>query len=578
MKKILTPILLSAVLLCGCQSAPSVPAEQDTRSPQLALFEDGNYALFMHFGLYSKMEGVWKGKTYRGNAEWIMNENQAGIPVEEYMAEAETFNPSEFDADAIAQMAKDAGMKYIIITSKHHEGYAMFGSDVCDFNVRDCSAVKRDLICELADACHEKGIGIGFYYSQFQDWTAPGGGGGGPKTDENGREVSFDEYFRTKCVPQVNEITTKYGDIELIWFDTPGNMDIKYSQELVELVHKNQPGCLVSSRVGNGMGDYDTYGDMEIPVANIDGLWEGIDVMQVGWGFSVEDAEWKSPEYVLKTLLSTVARGGTFMMNVGPDHKGRIPEPAKESLLKAGEWIKRYPMAVYGAGASPWGHALQWGDAVTHGDMLYLLVYEWPTDGTLEVPGIRNGIKRARIWGGSKLKFHNENGITILDVPGTAPDGPVSVIELWLDGQPDVDQTFVALDDYKTEIQTAFAEVEGCRNGKIAWMSRFGEWNTKWGTSKMETGAELTWTIEIPHEGYYDFDLEMRGSDRVDFTVSTDESKTITNFQPLYNKFNWSRAGWISFDKSGKHTVTVKFPGDIPEGLNVGGLRITPIN
>ena len=179
MKKILSTLILVALVLSGCESVSSVPEETDSRSPQLQLFEDGNYALFMHFGLYSKMEGVWKGKAYRGNAEWIMNGSQAGIPYEEYMAEADTFNPCEFDADAIAQMAKDAGMKYIVITSKHHEGYAMFDSDACDFNVHDRSAVKRDLIGELAAACHEKGIGIGFYYSQFQDWTAPGGGGGG---------------------------------------------------------------------------------------------------------------------------------------------------------------------------------------------------------------------------------------------------------------------------------------------------------------------------------------------------------------------------------------------------------------
>ena len=578
MKKILTPILLSAVLLCGCQSAPSVPAEQDTRSPQLALFEDGNYALFMHFGLYSKMEGVWKGKVYRGNAEWIMNANQAGIPVEEYMAEAETFNPCEFDGDAIAQMAKDAGMKYIIITSKHHEGYAMFGSDACDFNVRDCSAVKRDLIGELAEACHRKGIGIGFYYSQFQDWTAPGGGGGGPRTDKDGREVTFDEYFRTKCVPQVNEITTKYGDIELIWFDTPGDMDIKYSKELVELVHKNQPGCLVSSRVGNGMGDYDTYGDMEIPVANIPGLWEGIDVMQVGWGFSSEDAEWKSPEYVLKNLLSTVARGGTFMMNVGPDHLGRIPEPAKESLLKAGEWIKKYPQAVYGVGASPWGHALQWGDAVTQGNKLYLLVYEWPSDGTLEVPGLKTAVKRAGIYGGKKLKFHSEGACTVIDVPGIAPDKTVSVIELDFDTAPEADGTFVALDGYKTEIQSAFAEAEDCRNGKLAWMPRFGEWNTKWGLSRIKEGSKAVWTVEIPHEGFYDIDLELRGEGLPDFEIATDEGQKLTNYQPLYTHFTWTRAGWLHFDKPGRHTLTVSFTANIPDNLNVGGIRITPIN
>ena len=573
------PVFATVVLtLFGtCSPAPQTVAE-DSRSAQLALFEDGNYALFMHFGLYSKMEGVWKGKVYRGNAEWLMNSCQADIPYKEYMAEAATFNPAEFDADAIAQMAKDAGMRYIVITSKHHEGYAMFGSDVCDFNVRDNSAVRRDLIGELAEACHKKDLGIGFYYSQFQDWTAPGGGGGGPERDGNGRKVSFDEYFRTKCVAQVNEITTKYGEIELIWFATPGDMDIRYSEQLVELVHKNQPGCLVSSRVGNGMGDYDTYGDMEIPVANIPGLWEGIDVMQVGWGFSSEDAEWKSPGYVLKNLLSTVARGGTFMMNVGPDHLGRIPEPAKESLLKAGEWIKKYPQTVYGAGASPWGHALQWGDAVVQGNKLYLLVYQWPTDGTLEVPGLKTAIKKAKIAGGKKLKYHSDGFCTVLDVPGLAPENMVSVIEIELAGEPEVDGTFAIMDGYQTEIQSAFARVEGCENGKLGWMPRFGEWNIKWGLSEIEPGAKAVWTVEIPHPGYYDIDVELRGEGLPDFVVSTDEGCSITNYQPLYNKFNWSRAGWIKFDKSGKHTVTLSFPSDVPQSLNVGGIRITPVS
>ena len=577
MKQILSISILAAILLASCNAPAPAPESEDTRSPQLALFEDGNYALFMHFGLYSKMEGIWKGKTYRGNAEWLMNSNQAGIPYKEYMAEAATFNPCEFDGMAIAQMAKDAGMKYIIITSKHHEGYAMFGSDVCDFNVRDNSMVKRDLIGELADACHKIGIGIGFYYSQFQDWTAPGGGGGGPRTDENGREVSFDEYFRTKCVPQVNEITTKYGDIELIWFDTPGDMDIKYSKELVDLVHKNQPGCLVSSRVGNGMGDYDTYGDMEIPVANIEGLWEGIDVMQVGWGFSSEDAEWKSPEYVLKTLLSTVARGGTFMMNVGPDHLGRIPEPAMQSLLKAGEWIKKYPQTVYAAGASPWGHALQWGDAVTQGNKLYLLVYQWPSDGTLEVPGLKTSVRSAHICGGKKLKFHTEGSCTVIDVPGIAPEKTVSVIELDLAGKPEADPTHFILDGYKTEMPSAFAEVEGCRNGKIGWMPRFGEWNTKWGLSDIKEGSKAVWTVEIPREGFYDIDLELRGEGLPYFEISTDEGRKITNYQPLYTHFTWTRAGWLHFDRPGKHTLTVTFTSNIPDNLNVGGIRITPV-
>ncbi|MBR4756379.1 MAG: alpha-L-fucosidase, partial [Bacteroidales bacterium] len=231
MNRILTLIAVSCLcFMVSCSQKPSTIAADDSRSAQQVLFEDGNYAMFIHFGLYSKMEGVWKDKIYYGNAEWIMNSGQAGIPREEYMAEATSFNPSEFDADAIVQLAKDAGMKYIIITAKHHEGFAMFDTAASDFDIVDATPLKRDLMGELAEACHREGLGIGFYYSQFQDWTAPGGGNG-PKTDDSGREVSFEEYFRTKCVPQVEELTTKYGEIQLIWFDTPGNMPASYSQE-----------------------------------------------------------------------------------------------------------------------------------------------------------------------------------------------------------------------------------------------------------------------------------------------------------------------------------------------------------
>ena len=573
MRRILTSIV-TVLALVGCTSRQdsSESSAEDSRSRQEVLFEDGNYAMFIHFGLYSKMEGVWKDKVYRGNAEWLMNSSQAGIPVDEYMAEAAGFNPSEFDADAIARLALDAGMKYIVITSKHHEGFAMFDSDACDFNIHDATPFGRDVMGELAEACHKRGLGIGFYYSQFQDWTCPGGGHG-PKTDATGREVTFEEYFRTKCVPQVEELTTKYGEIELIWFDTPGTMDAKYSEELVELVHKNQPGCLVSSRVGNGLGDYETLGDMEVPPLNIGGRWEGIDVMQVGWGFSREDHEWKSPEYVLRTLLSTVARGGTFMMNVGPDHLGRIPEPAQESLRKAGQWVKKYPQAVYGAGASPWGHALQWGDAVTQGDRLILLVYEWPSDGILPLPGLRTPVRSARIAGGKTLKMTSIDGIPALKVPAMAPEEMVSVIELTFDGTPDVDGTFAVLPDCRTEMSAAFAEVDGGYVGKTGYMHRFGEWVTLWTARKLEEGASVRWTFDIPTEGYYDISLRFKGEGYPQFRLETDEGEVITNQQPARETYEWERMGWLRFSP-GRHSVTVTFPDGDVSSLGISHLSI----
>jgi hypothetical protein len=204
------------------------------------LFDEGNYAMFIHWGLYSQLGNKVDGKTYYGIGEWIMNPRMAGIPVEQYKQLAGKFNPVKFNASEIAKIARDAGMKYIVITAKHHDGFAMYDSKACDFNIVDATPWKKDPMKELAAACREAGLGFGFYYSHNQDWTFPGGGGG-PKVDAEGKPATFDDYFAKKCLPQVKEITTEYGPIEIVWFDTPGNIPKHYVEKLVEVVHENQP-------------------------------------------------------------------------------------------------------------------------------------------------------------------------------------------------------------------------------------------------------------------------------------------------------------------------------------------------
>ncbi len=306
------------------------------------LFETGNYAMFIHWGLYSKLGNKWNGKTYYGIGEWLMNENMANADRDEYKAVARTFDPKDFDAMKIAKLAKDAGMKYIIITSKHHDGFAMYHSECNKFNIVDATPFGRDPMKELSDACKKLGLGFGFYYSHNQDWTTPGASGAS-RVDAEGNPKTFDDYFYAKCLPQVEEITRNYGDIELVWFDTPGEMPKKYAEKLVETVHRNQPRALVSGRVGYDLGDYRTLGDMEVPPENLDGLWESVDVTNDGWGYSWYDRNWKSPKQILENLISTIARGGTYMLNVGPDDTGSIPDFAQNALRAAGKWIARYP-------------------------------------------------------------------------------------------------------------------------------------------------------------------------------------------------------------------------------------------
>ena len=378
-------LLISAHLIAQDDSMDKMWGNQQAGSSAASekgkMFSDGNYAMFIHWGLYANLANRWKGKTYYGIGEWIMHPAVANIPVEEYKHAASSFNPVNFDADAVASLAKNAGMKYIIITSKHHDGFAMFHSRVSNFNIVDATPFARDPMKELAHACKKYGLGFGFYYSQNQDWTAPGGAGG-PEKDENGKVITFEQYFESKCLPQVKEITTQYGDIVLVWFDTPGKIPMKNVEQLVAEVRKNQPNALVSGRVGHGMGDYQTFGDMEIPFSNIDGMWETVDVTNDSWGYAWYDKNWKSPKLILENLISTVARGGTYMLNIGPKGDGSIPEEANYILLKAGEWLKKYPMVVYAADPSPWQHKLSWGDITKKERQLFLSVYDWPENGS----------------------------------------------------------------------------------------------------------------------------------------------------------------------------------------------------
>lgn len=578
--EVFRPVELSAIRLVvkDCKGKPQIAElsafAQEPRSEQVKMFEDGNYAMFIHFGLYSKLEGTWKGVPYWGNAEWIMNENQAGIPVGEYVAEAAGFNPSDFDAEAIARLAKDAGMKYIVITSKHHEGFAMFDSDADGFNIHD-AGFGRDVIGELAEACHRNGLGIGFYYSQFQDWTTPGGGNG-PQKDANGRTVSFEEYFRTKCVPQVRELLTKYGDIELIWFDTPGDMGASYSKELVDLVHELQPGALVSSRVGNGMGDYESLGDMEVPARNISGRWEGIDVTQVGWGYDRNDAEWKTPDFIVHNLTSIIARGGTFMLNVGPTATGIIPPAAEKSLRKAGEWVHKYPDAVYGAGPSPWGHALPWGDAVTQPGRIYLIVYDWPKDGKLWLPGLKSDVRAARIYGGEELKYTRDGRMMCIDVPYRQPDELASVIEIDVVGI-DVEGGITLDPSIATSLSVLFGEHGGCSSNKDAWMDKFGEWKFKNNLCGFTQDCWFDWTVDVPKAGYYDIELEYKGSDFVVWQVEVDGEPAVINKQKATNAYGWHRLGWIEIKDPGRHCICIRTVGGDFAHAEASAIRFTPV-
>lgn len=334
-------------------------------------FRQAGYGMMVHWGLYSVLGGEYRGQIARPYSEWIMA--QFGIPIAEYSQLAKAFNPIYFNADAWVRLAKECGMKYFVVTSKHHDGFAMYHSKVDKYNVVDATPFGRDVIGEIGEACYRHGLKLGLYYSQDLDWHEPHGGGYKSNhirccgrtwdnswdfPDEDRKDFSI--CFENKIMPQVEEILTQYGELCLIWFDVPMTVSEEQSRRLFEAVKKYQPNCLINSRLGNGAYDYVSLGDNEIPdhlpnpSEEIDdpnaidgfkrspyGLYESAATLNDTWGFSAYDQNWKSPETIAAFRRQLKSISINYLLNVGPDHLGRIPAPSVNILRRAAELMER---------------------------------------------------------------------------------------------------------------------------------------------------------------------------------------------------------------------------------------------
>jgi len=319
-------------------------------------FKEAKFGMFVHFGLYSLLAGEYNNKRMDEVAEWI--QSYFKIPNKEYEKLAEAFNPIYFDAEDIVLLAKQAGMKYIVVTSKHHEGFSMYRTHVSDFNVCDRTPFKRDIIAEFADACKKHDMKFGIYYSQATDWREPDGapyneydsmhGMSGANTwdypDREGRD--YKNCFERKIKPQVEELLTNYGELCIMWFDSGHGIEEKYSRELYDLVKKHQPNCLVNSRIGrvgelgNAPYDFLESSDNQVGFENdLEVLCEVPATLNNTWGFNYYDDNWKSAEDIVKMKNKLNNQGINYLLNIGPDYLGRIPVPTREILEKVGELL-----------------------------------------------------------------------------------------------------------------------------------------------------------------------------------------------------------------------------------------------
>jgi alpha-L-fucosidase len=425
-------------------------AMDSAREARLAWFRDAKYGLFIHWGLYAIPAGQWKGKTVPGIGEWIMN--RARIPVKEYEQLAKQFNPVKFDADAWVTLAKDAGMKYIVITAKHHDGFALFQSHASPFNVADATPFRRDVLAELAKACARQGMRLGFYYSQSQDWHEPNGAGNtwdfGPDSLKR-----YDEYLRGKAEPQVRELLTKYGPVALIWFDTPRMMTGDRAARFIRLVRTLQPNTLIDGRLGES-GDYVSTGDNVIPTQARTEAWEVPATLNHTWGYRTDDHDWKSVGDVVFKLVDVASKGGNYLLNVGPMADGRMPPPAVDVLRNAGAWLRVNGEAVFGAKATPFGDELGEPSAKGTKDLrgqplvlahdeyryttkpgkLFITFFVQPRV-PFTLPKMQNAVKRAyRLSDGAPLEVRDVAGEKQLQTAGLMTDPMATVVVLELDG------------------------------------------------------------------------------------------------------------------------------------------------
>jgi alpha-L-fucosidase len=408
--------LLGSMTLSGSAAWVQQAAPDPARAKRLAWFREAKYGLFIHWGLYAIPAGEWKGKRSLGLGEWIMNRSQ--IPVKEYEQLAARLNPVKFDPDAWVQLAQDAGMKYIVITSKHHDGFAMFASKVSRYNIVEATPYKRDVLKELADACAKRNMRLGFYYSQAQDWHEPGGAGNtwdfGPDQGPDGKELkAYDEYLRNKAEPQVKELLTGYGPVALIWFDTPRMMTPERGKRFTDIVRSLQPTTLIDGRLGTD-GDYRSTGDNVIPSETSTEAWETPATINDTWGYRTDDTNWKSPGQIAFKLVDIVSKGGNYLLNVGPTAEGVIPQASQDILRTVGRWLKLNGEAVYGAGPSPFGDEFgeysARGAKDVRGNKLFLSQTEWRVTAKpgklyftffseprapFELPAMKNAITRA---------------------------------------------------------------------------------------------------------------------------------------------------------------------------------------
>lgn len=554
---------------------------KEQRDARMGWWRDARFGLFIHWGVYSVPAGTYKGEKIPGIGEWILH--NAKIPLAEYREFAKEFNPVNYDPKAWVKMAKDAGMKYIVITSKHHDGFALFDSKVTKWDIADASPYGKDLLKPLVKAAKKEGIRIGFYYSQAQDWTHPGGAKSGYKEGEYWdpeQAGSFDKYLDDIAYRQVEEILTNY-DIDILWWDTPTWMTPDRAKKLYPLISL-KPGLITNNRLGGGYrGDSETP-EQHIPATGFEGRdWEVCMTMNDTWGYKSYDDNWKSTVDLVQKLIDIASKGGNFLLNVGPKPDGTIPQESIDRLAGVGKWMKVNSESIYGTSASPfrrpwWGRCTR--KVLDNGDTrLYLQVFDWPDDKMLIVP-VANEAAGCYALADKNRTFEVEKGEKglVVRLTGEAPDQIASVVVLDIKGCPDVpnqnltpaaDGSLVLKPEEGDLENRSYTEAEHARLIRSPMVSYIN-----WKTNR----TWMEWPVEIPKSQEFDILINLASTTSED-SISIKALEITAIFRLPDTKslqtFTEVKVGTMLLPE-GTYNLTVRPADRNWQEINIGNIRM----
>lgn len=401
---------------------------KEQRDTRMQWWRDARFGLFIHWGLYAIPAGEWDGRPVQGIGEWIMN--SANIPVEQYEQLAKQFNPVKYDPAEWVRIAKQAGMKYLVITSKHHDGFCLFKTDTTTYNAVDATPYGKDLLQPLADECRKQGLHFCVYYS-IMDWHHPA------QYRANEKQYNPTNIHPERKAEYMAFMKQQLKDLldgcrpEVLWFDGewPKWFTPEDGWEVYNYLRELEPKLIINNRVGTGRsgmegldkadrsyaGDFGTP-EQQIPATGLAGVdWESCMTMNDTWGYKRNDQNWKSDETLIRNLIDIASKGGNYLLNVGPTAEGLIPQPSVERLAAIGRWMQVNGESIYGTQASPfektpWGRCTQkaMGNGVTR---VYFHMFEWPEDGKFVIPQLPGKAIRARLLGGGatlRISSHKE--------------------------------------------------------------------------------------------------------------------------------------------------------------------------